>query len=668
MPFDPAGIPNLAFWFEPSKGGNYQDSAGTATPAVANNDPVGYLPDLSGNGYHATQATAGARTSLLTAGINGIAALSFAGANFMTLGNPTGLLGLHSTGVTRIYAIEPAAAPLYNVLLNKGGSDDRKFSDMIFGGYFQRFQSCSGAGAGGAIAVGTKYVITYRYTQYVGTFGYEEVFVNGLRVAARGANMSADSSGDWTLGSFSGGGLYGTFRLGLLACYGRAIAEAERAQLEAYAGLRYGIAVGGRPPLPPSTLNVVLVGNSIFRGAATHGGRDTANIVGTTIKAPANHYNFSVDGTTTPEIAANSAVREDQALSPALPAIVCFFEGTNQIAANVTAADALTATFGYATAQRALGRRTIVCTIPSRGTLLSGGQTIAGFEASRAAYNQSIRDNAVTYDYRLVDIGYNGSVTVNGVTADCSVLGAPTAYSNTVYFSDGTHITYQGHAVMGRLIAAAIDAEISGLSTATASLGATAPAGWIDAASLAADAGTEVASAVWAAAPPGTPLADIAAAVRDVANAAPAAGSLGAAVNAAGGTGAGGLTADDVWTHAGRSLAVAPPTVAQIWAAAPAGTPLADIVAAFEAVDDIGIASAVADTTPAVAAFDGATALSAVDGFYVGCILAPTGGVLKGLARKVTSYTGATRTFGFAEPWPVAPANADPLLLFGRIN
>jgi hypothetical protein len=51
-------------WYDPGDLGSlFQDAAGTM-PVTAPGDPVGYMGDKSGNGYHATQATAAARPIL----------------------------------------------------------------------------------------------------------------------------------------------------------------------------------------------------------------------------------------------------------------------------------------------------------------------------------------------------------------------------------------------------------------------------------------------------------------------------------------------------------------------------------------------------------------------------------------------------------------------------
>jgi hypothetical protein len=87
-------------------------------------------------------------------------------------------------------------------------------------------------------------------------------------------------------------------------------------------------------------------------------------------------------------------------------------------------------------------------------------------------------------------------------------------------------------------------------------------------------------------------IADIAEAVRDVDNTAPAADSLGEAINAGGGGGGGGATAADVWAYATRTLSTAPPTAAavaaEVWDTAPSGPTLEDIA---EAVRDVSNAS-----------------------------------------------------------------------------
>jgi len=80
------------------------------------------------------------------------------------------------------------------------------------------------------------------------------------------------------------------------------------------------------------------------------------------------------------------------------------------------------------------------------------------------------------------------------------------------------------------------------------------------------------------------------------------------------------------------------------------------------------LTGSVNDGTPAAGSFDGNTELSATDSFYVNSVLSFQSGVLQGIAKKVTSYTGSSRTFGFTEAFPAAPANGDTFIIIGKID
>jgi len=75
-----------------------------------------------------------------------------------------------------------------------------------------------------------------------------------------------------------------------------------------------------------------------------------------------------------------------------------------------------------------------------------------------------------------------------------------------------------------------------------------------------------------------------------------------------------------------------------------------------------------ASPSPTTSAFAGSSALSSSDDFYKRSTLLFTSGALKGLDRKVTGYTGATRTFAFATVWPTAPSSSDTFRLVGYID
>jgi hypothetical protein len=75
----------------------------------------------------------------------------------------------------------------------------------------------------------------------------------------------------------------------------------------------------------------------------------------------------------------------------------------------------------------------------------------------------------------------------------------------------------------------------------------------------------------------------------------------------------------------------------------------------------------VSSVSPTASSFAGTGALSATDNFYLSGVLVFTSGNLKGIARKVTAYTGSTKTFAFDAAYPTAPAQNDTFVLIGRI-
>ena len=69
--------------------------------------------------------------------------------------------------------------------------------------------------------------------------------------------------------------------------------------------------------------------------------------------------------------------------------------------------------------------------------------------------------------------------------------------------------------------------------------------------------------------------------------------------------------------------------------------------------------SAVNDSSSTTTTFKGGTALSTVDGFYIGCVITFTAGALSQQTSVVTAYTGSSREFTVAPALPAAPANGD---------
>jgi hypothetical protein len=80
------------------------------------------------------------------------------------------------------------------------------------------------------------------------------------------------------------------------------------------------------------------------------------------------------------------------------------------------------------------------------------------------------------------------------------------------------------------------------------------------------------------------------------------------------------------------------------------------------------ITGSVAPTSITTFSFGANTGLQAVDQFYTGMCLVFTSGTLAGVARRITSYVGVTRTFTFARPWPATPTSGDSFTIVGLID
>lgn len=70
--------------------------------------------------------------------------------------------------------------------------------------------------------------------------------------------------------------------------------------------------------------------------------------------------------------------------------------------------------------------------------------------------------------------------------------------------------------------------------------------------------------------------------------------------------------------------------------------------------------------SPTTTSFVGNASLSGNDSFYRNAFVMFTTGALRGLSRKVVSYTGATKRFRFEYALPVAPTVGDAFIIIGK--
>jgi hypothetical protein len=98
-PWTPARL-SPALWIEPRRGGMFQSSAGSGTLAAANGDAVGFIPDLSGNGFHLS-SVADDTTRPFLQGVGTTPYLDFDGSNDLL--QRAASLGIYSAGSASVF-------------------------------------------------------------------------------------------------------------------------------------------------------------------------------------------------------------------------------------------------------------------------------------------------------------------------------------------------------------------------------------------------------------------------------------------------------------------------------------------------------------------------------------------------------------------------------------
>jgi hypothetical protein len=98
-PWTPARL-KPALWIEPRRGGMFQSNAGSGTLAAASGDAVGFIPDLSGNGFHLS-SVADDTTRPLLQGVGLIPYLDFDGSNDLL--QRAASLGIYAAGSASIF-------------------------------------------------------------------------------------------------------------------------------------------------------------------------------------------------------------------------------------------------------------------------------------------------------------------------------------------------------------------------------------------------------------------------------------------------------------------------------------------------------------------------------------------------------------------------------------
>lgn len=480
----PTSLPGIECWHEIGLGGLFQDSTGTTTPAVADGDPIGYVPDRSGNGNHLTQATAGNRPLLRPTGVGGAPSgqLDGLGDNW-TMGITVGNSKANGTW-TRTYVIQPTEiiADGFYILAHKAGpvldvvqgAETLSPSGATVGNRINRDHYSGSTGIGpGTVAINTPYfVVVQQKMVYLGNgttasntmrVMHERIWINGALVSDQYQTLTAwSTSTEWTIGGF-GASFPFKGHIAFHAVYSGEITEGQLNVLGTYITKRFAISVGDHRPPPRDGLQVALVsvGDSLTKGIGAAGhpfplvaARELAD------KFVATPINLGVSGLTT-----DSSDTNLRALMVPGENIASVFLGTNSIGSGISAATTYSQLQNKCTEIRALGYKVVVFTIPDRAAGFSGGVDTASFEVARQALNTSIRTNWATFADALIDCGSDQIQTINGNAYNWAVLGGASAAANDgIYFTDFTHLAISSHYLLGRAFADTVDVLVGDVS------------------------------------------------------------------------------------------------------------------------------------------------------------------------------------------------------------
>ncbi len=403
---------------------------------------VSSLPDTSGNGLTATQATSSKQPIINFNTVSGSQALMFTGSNILSLGGlptqslndlviPNGLTGsTQSLSMIAIWEPLQSLNTATNYVFNVGAAT-----------------ALANFGYGPVITVGA---VTENDTRslpwgpQVTGFVSQASGVQTVIGTALGSNLTALTSASFT-GGIIGGKSAGNFQNGNLfelLVYNRALTQADLNQIYVYAQSRYAV-----QPASTSYL-IALCGDSQTSGYAGSLYNYLSFAQQYKIANPTRDiYNFAQAGTTTSQL-----FSPDGAYS-SIPTkkIVWVWSGTNDNANNsgggsAWISTALTNLANFTAARRATGWQVIGVTMLPRG---GASVSNANYESQRQTFNSTYRANAggIYWD-ALFDIGNDATI---GQAGD---------QTNATYFTtDQTHQVLPGVAI-----------TLTGFSTAVGSL------------------------------------------------------------------------------------------------------------------------------------------------------------------------------------------------------
>lgn len=421
--------------------GLYQD-AGATEPVTANGQIVLLAQDQSGNGNNATQYgsdpgiiyNAANLTNLLTGDILPILEPS---NSVLTLGNPDQLnnLNLNPAG----YSVAFIAGAFAATLLSK--NDLGSFLNFFYSADAFTITRFAGSGDVGMNSYPTPMI--YTFTPTGENTATETWYVGGKVAHSRtGSVPDWDSDSPWAIGAVQineAGTQYGSGYINLLRIYDHALdPDTEVVPLADFMADR----ISG--PLSTDTSRLLQGGDSIGFGYNA----DALSSSFFALTAQATHVaNRGIINLCTPGMQAADGVNNaaTEYVPWALDAGKTIFilqHGTNDIAANVTAATVYASRKSIAATMTAAGCSVIMLSILPRSTALSNGQTADGFESTRQTLAaMEAADFPVSTGITRVASrapGTTWAVLRADIGAD-PTFGPEAAGANEGLYADGTH-------------------------------------------------------------------------------------------------------------------------------------------------------------------------------------------------------------------------------------
>lgn len=247
----PAAAPGLKLWLDAADISTLAQNSDGSTPVTADNDPIGYWADKSGNGNHATQATTSAKPTYKTNIQNGQPVARFDSGDIMTLALLNALRNVGSADAFAVLTYSSGTltgCALYYSTNNSGFTRFALTKGTVSGQYAvsgRRNDGDSIARINGGTVNTSTLAIQHGFIDYANSDAY--LYIDNTQVASNtsfltNGNTSNTDSAYASIGNDQGGGIP---MIGDLAelCMVVPAQPSLRTNFATYFSLKYGITI-----------------------------------------------------------------------------------------------------------------------------------------------------------------------------------------------------------------------------------------------------------------------------------------------------------------------------------------------------------------------------------------------------------------------------------------